>query len=399
MKASATDIDLAGVANGGQSSLDPPTPFFLLSPLEVTRRMSEFLKAFPGGWIRYPVKCNPLDAVLRAVHAAGGGFEVASIPELEQVLALGAPAELVLFGAPVKPLSTISESYAAGVRAFVADSADEVSKIAAAAPGAAVYLRIAIDDPSSMLRLSSKFGAQRNEMVGLIRQAKEAGLIPAAVMFHVGSQSTDPSAWARALEGVLDLVDQLAEGGRVPVVDIGGGFPHQYRGPVPSISEIGDHVQKVLKRVPYPVQLVLEPGRALVAGCSTLFTSVIARVTRNDEEWLFLDAGIYNALSEAALPGAPLHFSVRLADRPPRTDSLIPFTLTGPTCDSLDIVDREVLLPNCIESGERLAIDSTGAYSLCLSTSFNGFPPPPVLISDKAAEGSARLSVRTQRRG
>jgi ornithine decarboxylase len=216
----------------------------------------------------------------------------------------------------------------------------------------------------------------------LIRQVQETGLVPAAVTFHIGSQATNADAWARTLGDVLDLLRTMADNVRIPLVDIGGGFPHRYVKPVPSIAEIAAHVQQVLRGAPYPVQLVLEPGRALAAGCATLYSSVIARVTRNDQQWLFLDAGVYHGLSEAALPGRPLRFPVRLASRPPRTSDVEHFTLTGPTCDSLDVIDRDVLLPGCVRTGDRLAIESAGAYSMSLSTSFNGFPPPPIFVQE-----------------
>src|SRR4029078_2086824 len=93
------------------------------------------------------------------------------------------------------------------------------------------------------------------------------GLVPAGLTFHVGSQCTDPQAWAKAITalgpGLASLSRLLIE---LEVLDIGGGFPARYDRPVPPIEEIGRETLSALDRLPYrPPRILCEPGRALVA--------------------------------------------------------------------------------------------------------------------------------------
>ena len=108
-----------------------------------------------------------------------------------------------------------------------------------------------------------------------------------------------------------------------------------------------------------------------------MVNSVIAKVERKENTWLFLDAGVYNGLFEAmAYQGSTRYRVSRLRKEHNSGKKL--FALAGPTGDSPDVINREVSLPADTEVGDKLIIHDVGAYSLCVTSQFNGFPKPSV---------------------
>ena len=167
----------------------------------------------------------------------------------------------------------------------------------------------------------------------------------------------------------------------IEMVNIGGGFPCEYASTesVPRLPEIAERTLAEYAALPYRPQLVMEPGRAVVAEAAVLVSAVIARVPRGELVWLFLDAGVYNGLFEAmAYQGStryPIE-SVRLSNA--SGEAL--FALAGPTGDSPDVITREALLPRDTDVGDRLIVRNAGAYSLSVASRFNGFPKPTVYL-------------------
>lgn len=49
-------------------------------------------------------------------------------------------------------------------------------------------------------------------------------------------------------------------------------------------------------------------------------------------------------------------------------------TIFGPTCDSIDVICRSVLLPE-LKVGDWLYFTNMGAYTMAAASSFNGFTP------------------------
>jgi ornithine decarboxylase len=314
---------------------------------------------------------------MQTLAQAGGNFEIASAAELDNVVAAGGDPRQVLYSNTVKPSSHIAATYAAGVRLFAADSMGEISKIAASAPGAGVVIRVSVDDTHSRFPLSSKFGAPIAEAVALLLAARDKGLTPSGITFHVGSQCVEMTAWADAVTALAPVMAKLKNLGiELELIDVGGGFPARYDRPVPALEDIATTTLAALDRLPYrPRRIVCEPGRALVAESGIVAASVIGREQRNGSEWVYLDVGAYNGLMEAAQTKATWAFPL-LTSRLGRSGRQMRCTITGPTCDASDTIFFDATLPADIGEGDRVYIGATGAYTLCYASSFNGFPPP-----------------------
>jgi len=361
------------------------TPFLVLDESRLRVNARRFQTAFPGGRVLFSVKANNHPQVLRLFAEEGIDFDVASWGEIEILAAAGVPAERMIFSAPTKIPHHIEQAHQFGVRVFAFDSALELEKLARFAPGALLMARMAVDNQGSYWPLERKFGIQPEEGLNLFDYAVELGLKPYGLTFHVGSQNSDPLAWVRALERLRPLFESLNQKGlTLACINIGGGFPSQFDRPVPPVEEIA---REILSRwqdwFGSQTQLWVEPGRGLVGDAGVMVTSVINRARRNGQEWLYVDAGVFHGLIEGL---EMFHFPYNILSEK-QDEELIPYTISGPTCDSADVIRSEVYLPASLTLGDRLYIFPAGAYTNSLEH-YNGLSFAPVILTNaKAQEG------------
>ena len=347
------------------------TPFLLVDLQQVRGNLRRLRAALPGADVYYAVKANPHPAILRALAEEGCGFEISSRGELDLVESLGARQGLVSSN-PIKPPSFVERAAEVGVEAFAIDSPDEVVKIARAAPGAAVYVRLLVDNSGSEWPLARKYAVDPETAVDLLVQAADLGLNPRGTTFHVGSQCRVATSWLDALDTTA-VVWEAAErrGLRLDLLNIGGGFPVQHTRPIPQVEEIGEVVRRgIAERFPAKIQVALEPGRMIVGDAAVLGASVIGKARRGAEDWVYLDVGVFNGLMET-IEGFAYEF---LTSARGIRSSVV---LAGPSCDSVDVISESVALPD-LAVGDRLYVANAGAYTLSYASHFNGWPPPTV---------------------
>lgn len=361
-------------------TLSYETPFFIFSKKRIRDNLQKFKRLFPGSSIHYAIKANAEPQVLKTLADAGCGFEVASKYELNMLKEIKIPPKKIIYGTAVKPSSHIKEFYEYGVDRFAFDSLPELEKIVSLAPRSRVYIRVIANDTGSIFKFSEKFGAEVQNVVPFLLRVKELGLYPYGISFHVGSQASDPKAWANTIENLRPIIKELKERGiRIDVLNLGGGYPCKYSSSenVPDLKEIAQNIHEQYRKLESKPKLIIEPGRGIIADTAILVTSVIARIARKGNIWLFLDGGCYNALFETMAYQGSTRYSVT-SMRPVEDSGESMFALAGPTGDSQDIITREALLPADIEVGDKLIFHNVGAYSLTTISRFNGFPKPDV---------------------
>lgn len=374
------------------------TPFLVCDLDTVGRRYEELTGLLPGLAVFFAMKSNSAGPVLETVRSLGGSFEVASLAELRMAEAAGAAPADLLYSNPVKPPAHIAGAAAAGLSRFAFDSESELRKLAEHAPGASVYARLRVADDTSLFPLSQKFGASVEAAGDLLLLARELGLVPYGLTFHVGSQCTNPMAWERALERCAVVMRRLLRAGvRLEMLNLGGGLPARYTTPVPAVSLIAAVIGAALDRLPYrPPVLAAEPGRYLVAESGVLAATVIGVDERHGDRWVHLDVGGYNGMMEAVQTGGRWHFPLLTSRLDHFRSPSVPATVTGPSCDSSDTLFYGAALPATLALGDRVYIGTAGAYTSSYASSFNGFPPPRLLYV--GAEPARLLPLPVSRR-
>jgi ornithine decarboxylase len=354
-------------------------PFLIVDTALVRGKVRRFRAAMPRVRPHYAVKANPDRRVLKVLAQEGTGFEIASTAELDLLLGLGVPAAEVFYSNPVKSRESIAYAAAKGVEWFVVDSVDEVRRVHEIKPDARQYLRIATPNIGSDWPLSGKFGAGAGDAREIIALAARLGADLAGVTFHVGSQCRNPQNWRVALEKSRALFDVMLKAGLRPqLLDIGGGYPVRHVKPIPSIETIGEVVNEGLKAFPDDVQVIAEPGRYLVSDAGYFVCRVLGTATRAGKRWMHWDAGLFGGVIESSE-------GLRYRIRTERSGPDVPWTVAGPTCDSVDIVMREEPLPSDLQEGDFVYIRNAGAYTTAYASQFNGFPLPEVRVFESKA--------------
>jgi ornithine decarboxylase len=357
------------------ADVPPPGPELVLDLAVVTEHHRRFRQALPGVAVHFAMKCQPDPPLLRHLAGLGCRFEVASLPELATLIELGVAPSEVVFSNPVKPWWHIRGAYAAGVRRFAADSDTELGKLARYAPGAAVMIRLAVSPAASDVPSEGKFGVDPEQAVRLLLAAAEVGLHPWGLTFHVGSQMTDPHAWAAPIRDVASIMERLVPLGiRLEGLDIGGGFPADYGPAVPPIEDYGSIISAALDALPYAVEVLAEPGRGLVADAGRLRTTVLGLADRQGRHWVHLDVGAFNGGMEALETNRRL--VLPMTDE--RTGPRLPVVVTGPSCDSQDTLADHALLSADLQVGDRVTLHTAGAYTTAYACAFNGFQVPTI---------------------
>ena len=356
------------------------TPFVVIDRQIIADAYDQLGTCFPFAKIYYAVKANPATEITELLRDKGSNFDIASIYELDKVMSAGVAAERISYGNTIKKARDIRYFYEKGVRLFATDSEADLRNIAKAAPGAKVYVRILTEGSTSAdWPLSRKFGCNPDMALDLLILAKQLGLVPYGVSFHVGSQQRDIDVWDAAIAKVKVIFERLKEedGITLQMINMGGGFPANYIARTNSLETYAEEIIRFLKEdfgdeLP---EIILEPGRSLIANAGILVSEVVlvARKSRTAvERWVYTDVGKFSGLIET------MDESIKFPIWTEKKGEMEEVIIAGPTCDSADIMyeNYKYGLPLNLASGDRLYWFSTGAYTTSYSAvEFNGFPP------------------------
>jgi ornithine decarboxylase len=357
------------------------TPCIFLDTQVVEKNYRRVKEAFGNDVaVCFSVKANNHPMVLRTIHEMGGGFDVASAVEIRDLLALGVPPSRIAFSNPVKVPADIAYAHAQGVRYFAADSELEIDKLASLAPGSSIYIRMAVKNEGSGWPLAKKFGVLPEEAARLLELARDRGLDPTGLTFHVGSQCVNLQNWRGAIIECAQAWQAVKSRGiSLRMIDLGGGVPARYDDAAPDVRVIGATVRQLLAEyLPDARTLMIEPGRFVAADAGILVTSVIGRASRNGKTCIYHDAGVFNGLMETyECFWYPLEFL-----RSSRTDENEFVTLFGPTCDSVDQIVEDVKVP-VLALGDKVVFKLAGAYTNS-NMGYNGFAFPKIVDASGA---------------
>jgi ornithine decarboxylase len=348
-------------------------PMLVLSEQRLRNNARRFMQAMPRVRPHYAVKANQHPAILEVLRQEGTWFEIASTAELDGLLELGVPVHQVFYSNPIKSPAAIKYASAKGVRWYSADCTEELTKIAALAPRAKVYIRIEVSNKGSSWPLAGKFGASPKAVEAMIARALELQLNLCGVTFHVGSQCTNINNWVEGIKSAKGIFAQLTANGFSPeLLNLGGGYPLQLSPEDPSIEQIAAVINTQLESLPDSIQVMAEPGRYLVGSAGCLVSQVMGSATRDDSRWLYLDLGFYSGLIE-------LEQGIAFTLISQRTGAAELWSVAGPTCDAIDVLGKHYL-PATMAPEDLVFVPNTGAYSLCCASDFNGFAIPRLVM-------------------
>jgi ornithine decarboxylase len=346
----------------------PDQPVLFFHPSRLTETARRFQRGFPG-LVTYAVKANPAPEVLRTLCLAGmRAFDVASPAEMAAVRQ-ACPDAVLHYNNPVRSRAEVAQAIGYGVTSWSVDDPGELAKLAGITKGSEVSVRLRLPVSGAAYHFGEKFGADPDHAAALLQQMVQMGFRP-SMTFHPGTQCADPAAWV----SYIDACSQVAAKAGVSLhrLNVGGGFAAHRTGTAPNPERVFEAIGQAVTRAfgPNAPALVCEPGRAMVAEAYSLAARV--KSVRSDGR-VYLNDGIYGAMSEWRDIGMMDRLTVLRADGCLRTGPTRPGIVFGPTCDSIDRLPAPLDLPIALTEGDYLLFDGMGAYSLAIGTRFNGY--------------------------
>ncbi|KAM8977368.1 ornithine decarboxylase-like [Pelodytes ibericus] len=370
--------------------LENQDAFFVADLGDVVHKHLGFLQELPRVKPFYAVKCNNSKMVLQTLATLGTGFDCASKGEIDMVLGMGVPASDIVYANPCKQLSHIRHAARLGVNKMTFDCESELVKVAEAHPGAEMILRIKTEDSNCICQLSKKYGTPIQSCEYLLEAAKMLKIQVIGVSFHIGSASRNVYAFRQAISDARCVFDiGIKIGHRMRLLDIGGGLPG-IRHFKPAFEEFSPVINEALNQY-FPmeqgVEIIAEPGRYYVGSAYTAALNIIAKktVSINDTDGLngklkylyYLNDGLFGSFMDVHLQTREIKLHPILENDIDPAQPLHPSTLWGPSCADIDVLLNDIDLPE-LNIGDWIMFQDAGAYSISMSTQFNGFSCLPV---------------------
>ena len=412
------------------------TPLFVVSAPRIRENIARLLDArarHPKLKLCYASKANNMLGVLRVVREAGIDVEVNSGGELFRALRAGFSPDQIEMNGISKTEEEIEDAINAGIYAINLDSpfeldlvekvAKRLNKRANVTPRLVAGVGTRSHAGLQTALYTSKFGispAQAREvMLRALRNPEHINL--AGVHIHVGSQTPDPEPYAEAFATMWEHMLWLhKETGHVlKHINLGGGIPVNYLRDSAQAGEISENERNMLgakltstdaitaaldairqsainagaEHLLKDLEIVMEPGRSVIADAVTILTTVRNVKTRPEtgDNWLLTDAG-YNLMLSMVM----YHWYYHAVDASRASEAAeARYRMAGPLCDGGDVYfdlhgDQHLpdhrLLPKSVEVGEVIAMLNTGAYTMSQMTAYNGRPFPAAVMVDEGGK-------------
>ncbi len=333
--------------------------------------------------IHYAVKANDHLAVLRLLGSLGAGADVVSAGELERALMAGIPPARIVFSGVGKTGAELVRALEAGIGQINVESTEELAELSAIAcrlgRAAPVALRVNPDvDARTHAKITTglaqnKFGIPAAEIPALYaRAAALPGITPVGLALHIGSQILSLAPFRESFSVLAHLVRILRAAGLPLVrVDCGGGLGVAYRNePAPTPEGLAGALAQAFRGL--DTELLLEPGRWLLAPAGLLLATVVRVKPGLERPFVVLDAGMNDLLRPALYDS--WHGIVPLGPKDPRMDADLALAdIVGPICESADSFASARALPG-LAAGDRVAILDAGAYGRVMGSAYNARP-------------------------
>ena len=381
VKLYGSDIEMYDIINDFLEKNQSEHAFYLVDLGEITKSYINWMKFMPDIKPYYAVKCNPNPVLLEALASLGANFDCASENEIKTIVELTNDPNSIIFANPCKMSSQIRYARANDVDCMTFDCEEELYKIKLYHPYAKLILRLAVDDSKSICKFNKKFGCKLDQVNELLTIVKTLKLDVVGFSFHVGSGCMSSDNYYNALHDCKKAVDVAKELSiNVSIIDIGGGFPGIDK-------EVGfEEIAKAVNRgitdffgedvKNEKIQVIAEPGRYFAEKSHALVLNVIGKKRVIDESTekkepviiYYLNDGIYGSFNCIYFD----HSRPVILPFNERDGKLHKSRIFGPTCDSIDLISENIMLPE-LAIGEWVYVENFGAYTVAASSSFNGF--------------------------
>ncbi len=392
------------------------TPLYVMDEDIIRKNCRAYKKTLDEAYggnalVIYASKAFSCKTVYKIMQEEGIGVDVVSGGEIYTALSAGFPTDKMFFHGNNKSEDELRFAVGNNIGRIVVDNFYELKMLSeiAGALGKTqkILLRVTpgVDAHThSFVRtgqIDSKFGIaiDTGEAMEFVKEAMNTeNLELIGIHCHIGSQIFDYDPFQCAAEKMMRFVADIKEklGFVTRELDLGGGFGIKYTKEDDPISyeEFTKEIAQVIKNLSKEMNVelpfvIIEPGRSIVGAAGiTLYTVGSVKQIPGYSKYVSVDGGmgdnpryaLYESEYEAVIANKP--------DAP--YDDVA--TIAGKCCESGDVLIKDGKLQK-MESGDIVAIMSTGAYNYSMSGNYNRIPRPPVVM---IKEGEDRVVVKRE---
>lgn len=363
------DEDIVDIINSILEGNLSEEAFYIVDIGKVLKQVQKWNELLPNVKPYYAVKSNPNQLIMKILSSLDVCFDCASKNEIASVVNITEDPKRIIFANPCKMSNQIKYARANDVDLMTFDSDHELYKIKLYHPYSELILRIKVDDSESMCKFGSKFGAEIDDVKRLLEIAKTLSLNVVGISFHVGSGCKNNKQFENAIRDARTCFDIARDVGfNFKILDIGGGFEDE------TFEECSTIINSSLDKYKFENDVIAEPGRFFVSSSHTLVVNVIGKkdvvdTETNEKSFVYyLNDGMYGSFNCIHFD----HARPKICPFNERNGKLYKSKIFGPTCDSMDKIADDVLLPE-LTIGEWCYIENFGAYTSAAASSFNGF--------------------------
>ena len=396
------------------------SPLYLMDEGRIREKCAVYREAMKEAFGKdsfpiYASKACCFKEMYRIIGSEGLGADVVSAGEIATARAAGFDMEKVFYHGNSKSDEELRFALEAGVGCIVVDGREELAALERLAREAnkkqKILLRITPGiDPHTFAEVAtgqvdSKFGeavetGQAARFVEAALEATKRGAVELVGFHcHVGSQVHDADVFIRSAEKMLTFIADMKEawGYEPAILDLGGGYGVRYTEADPdfdlaqSIREIGRSLKALCREKGQTLPaVILEPGRSLVADAGlTLYTVNCTKRIPGYKNYVAVDGGMGDN-PRFALYESP--YTLVMPERMNEPCTTV-YDVVGKFCESGDVIQPGVSLPDTIRRGDLIATLTTGAYNYSMASHYNRVPKLPVIL---IRDGACRVAVKRE---
>jgi len=390
------------------------TPLLVLDEIEIKNNINKFKEAFfksgsESFFIAYASKSFLNSELCKIINEEKIGIEVVSGGELYIALKNNFPVEKIYFNGNNKFNEEIEMAIKNDVSTIIVDNEEELYKINRISKRFGKKTRILLRivpgiNPNtnkyiSTGKVDSKFGIHLENLDSIVKKIKSFnGLELCGIHAHIGSQISEPMYYVNLIETLFELLVSLRKKENIILgeIDIGGGFGVAHSSNEQSmdifdvINKIVNQVEVISKKHNYPKpKISIEPGRSIISTAGTTLYTVGAIKKSASKKYAIVDGGMADNIRPSLYNAK---YQAYVANKMKETEDFEKVTIAGRACESGDILIDEIFLPR-LSIGDLLAIPFTGDYTYSMSSNYNGFLRPAIVLVNN---GKNKLITRRE---
>jgi len=333
--------------------------------------------AYPNTQFHFASVTNGNVALLKIFQAEGWGLHANTPGDIYLGLKAGFSPDAIVYSGSNLNREEMQQVIHWGVKTLNLDSLEQLKlccEVLENTTESPDYFKLGLRLNLPEITGESRIGVNPKEFPDAIAICHQFGLKLKGLHFYRGTGTNATKAFTQVIDAIIHCSQQLPNW---QYLDFGGGFgyPYQHNGVAFDWELFGREITNSITKLNRKIELIIEPGRAAIAGCATLLAKVVAVKWQGEKQIVGVDTTVAN-LSVPSVHGGYREIVTFKEEKP---DQKYITDVCGNTTYSRDYLGKNCQLP-ALEIGDIIAILDVGAYGYAMSSHFLHRPKPAEVL-------------------